>query len=61
MMCIAAAFGVAGSVMGVWLAWSYDSPTGATIVLAVTAIFALSWLFAPKRGALAGWLQGVKR
>ena len=61
MMCIAAAFGVAGSVAGVWLAWSYDSPTGATIVLAVTAIFALSWLFAPKRGALAGWLQGVKQ
>ena len=61
MMCIAAAFGVAGSVVGVWLAWAYDSPTGATIVLAVTAIFALSWLFAPKRGALAGWLQGVQR
>ena len=53
MMLIAAAFGVVGSVLGVWLAWAYDSPTGATIVLSVTALFALSWLFAPRRGVFA--------
>lgn len=52
MMVLAALIGVAGSVLGVWLAWSFDSPTGATIVLCVTAIFGLSWLFAPKRGVL---------
>lgn len=52
MMVLAALIGVAGSVLGVWLAWSFDSPTGATIVLCVTAIFGLSWLFAPRRGVL---------
>lgn len=52
MMVLAALIGIAGSVLGVWLAWSFDSPTGATIVLCVTAIFGLSWLFAPKRGVL---------
>lgn len=52
MMLLAALIGVAGSVLGVWLAWSFDSPTGATIVLCVTAIFVLSWLFAPRRGVL---------
>lgn len=52
MMLLAALIGVAGSMLGVWLAWSFDSPTGATIVLCVTAIFGLSWLFAPRRGVL---------
>lgn len=52
MMVLAALIGVVGSVLGVWLAWSFDSPTGATIVLCVTAIFGLSWLFAPRRGVL---------
>lgn len=52
MMVLAALIGIVGSVLGVWLAWSFDSPTGATIVLCVTAIFGLSWLFAPKRGVL---------
>ena len=48
MMILAALIGVVGSVVGVWLAWSFDSPTGATIVLCVTAIFGASWLFARK-------------
>ncbi|CAM4392174.1 MULTISPECIES: anchored repeat-type ABC transporter permease subunit [Corynebacterium] len=52
MMVLAALIGIVGSVLGVWLAWSFDSPTGATIVLCVTAIFGLSWLFAPRRGVL---------
>ncbi|PAT07994.1 anchored repeat-type ABC transporter permease subunit [Corynebacterium hadale] len=52
MMLLAALIGIVGSVLGVWLAWSFDSPTGATIVLCVTAIFGLSWLFAPRRGVL---------
>ncbi|WP_165164603.1 anchored repeat-type ABC transporter permease subunit [Corynebacterium qintianiae] len=53
MMALSAAIGAAGSVVGVWLSWSYDSPTGATIVLAVTVIFTLSWLFAPRQGVVA--------
>lgn len=52
-MALAAGIGAVGSVLGVWLSWAYDSPTGATIVLAVTAIFTLSWLFAPRQGLIA--------
>ncbi|MCT1444658.1 anchored repeat-type ABC transporter permease subunit [Corynebacterium sanguinis] len=53
MMWLASGIGAFASVIGVWLSWSYDSPTGATIVLAVTAIFVLSWLFAPRQGVVA--------
>lgn len=60
MMVLAALIGIVGSVLGVWLAWSFDSPTGATVVLCVTALFGLSWLFAPRRGVLRGTV-GVSR
>ncbi|EEI16020.1 anchored repeat-type ABC transporter permease subunit [Corynebacterium lipophiloflavum] len=53
MMLLSASIGAVGSVVGVWLSWSYNSPTGATIVLAVTSIFALSWLFVPRQGVVA--------
>lgn len=50
MMALAAGAGVTGSVLGVWLSWAYDTPTGATVVLCLTAIFVLSWLFSPQQG-----------
>ena len=50
MMALAAGAGITGSVLGVWLSWAYDTPTGATVVLCLTVIFALSWLFAPQQG-----------
>ena len=50
MMALAAGAGITGSVLGVWLSWAYDTPTGATVVLCLTAIFVLSWLFAPQQG-----------
>ncbi|WP_297850050.1 anchored repeat-type ABC transporter permease subunit [uncultured Corynebacterium sp.] len=53
MMALAAGAGVTGSVLGVWLSWAYDTPTGATVVLCLTAIFVLSWLFSPQQGLVA--------
>lgn len=50
MMALAVGAGITGSVLGVWLSWAYDTPTGATVVLCLTAIFILSWLFAPQQG-----------
>lgn len=50
MMLLAAGTGVAGSVLGVWLSWAYDTPTGATVVLCLTAFFVVSWLFSPQQG-----------
>lgn len=57
MMWLATGFGLLGSVLGVWLSWAYDSPTGATVVLALTFFFIMSWLFAPQQGLLAGVLR----
>lgn len=58
MMTLAAGIGMAGSVAGVWLSWAYDSPTGATVVLSLTAVFIVSWLFAPRQGVLTELLRG---
>lgn len=44
MMVIAAAVGSLGSVVGVYFSWAADWPTGATIVLTLTAGFLLTWI-----------------
>ncbi|MCZ9309537.1 anchored repeat-type ABC transporter permease subunit [Corynebacterium uberis] len=43
MMGLAALIGAAASAVGLYLSWAIDLPTGATIVLTVTAIFLVSW------------------
>jgi manganese/iron transport system permease protein len=51
MMAIAAAFGVASSVIGLYASYYLDVASGAAIVLTATAFFVLAFLFAPGRGA----------
>lgn len=53
MMGVAAGIGMFSSLVGVYLSWSLDLPTGATIVLVTTAVFVLAWLGAPCHGVLA--------
>ncbi|MCI7457117.1 anchored repeat-type ABC transporter permease subunit [Actinomyces urogenitalis] len=53
MMVVAPCIGVIGSVLGLYLSWSIDLPAGGTIVLVLTACFALAWLAAPRHGLLA--------
>lgn len=50
MMAVAVAIGVAGSVAGIYLSWALDLPTGATIVLTLTAIFLIFWSVQQKGG-----------
>jgi manganese/iron transport system permease protein len=58
MMGVAALIGSVGGVIGVWLAWHWNSPSGATIVLILSAVFLLVFLAAPGRG----WLwRSIKR
>lgn len=59
MVGIAALIGGLSGGIGAWLSSRYeDLPAGAVIVLTATALFALSLLFAPKRGLLAQtWRQ----
>jgi manganese/iron transport system permease protein len=51
MMAIAAAIGVASSVIGLYASYYLDVASGAAIVLTATAFFLLAFLFAPQRGA----------
>lgn len=54
MMLVAPALGVLAAVVGMYLSWGFNLPSGAAIVLVATLIFGLCWLFAPRHGLLAG-------
>lgn len=44
MMALSAALGALGSLLGLYLSWAADLPTGAAIALTVTAAFLAVWL-----------------
>jgi manganese/iron transport system permease protein len=46
---IAAAAGVSACVSGLLISYVFDLPSGASVVLMATVIFALSYIFSPKR------------
>ncbi|MFC5929647.1 anchored repeat-type ABC transporter permease subunit [Cryobacterium melibiosiphilum] len=53
MMLLAPVIGAASALVGLYVSWSWDLPTGGTIVLVLTAAFLLAWVFAPRHGVLA--------
>lgn len=53
MMLLAPLVGGASALLGLYLSWSVDLPTGGTIVLVATAFFLLAWALAPRHGLLA--------
>ena len=53
MMALAPAIGGLGALLGLYVSWSWDYPTGGTIVLVLTAIFLLAWFLAPRQGLVA--------
>jgi manganese/iron transport system permease protein len=53
MMGIAPAIGAVAALVGLYISWSWDFPTGGTIVLVLTALFLLAWGFAPRQGLIA--------
>ena len=57
MMILSPVLGAAGGMVGLYLSWALDVPTGATIVLVLTACFVLAWVFAPRHGLLARTLR----
>ena len=57
MMILSPALGASGGLVGLYLSWALDVPTGATIVLVLTACFVLAWVFAPRHGVLARSLR----
>lgn len=51
MLILAGIFGGLSAFIGIALAFMYDIPTGATIVLTATAIFLIAFIISPKRRA----------
>ncbi|MEV1118290.1 anchored repeat-type ABC transporter permease subunit [Actinosynnema sp. NPDC049800] len=52
MMLLAPAIGAGGSVLGLYLSYAFDLAAGGLIVLTLTGVFVLCWLFAPRHGLL---------
>ncbi len=53
MMLAAPAVGALGAFIGLYISWTWDVPTGGTIVLVLTAAFLVAWVFAPRHGIVA--------
>jgi len=53
MMVVAAAFGAASAVIGLYASWWLDIVSGSAIVIVATLFFLVAFAFSPRRGALA--------
>ncbi|MBI9113629.1 anchored repeat-type ABC transporter permease subunit [Sanguibacter suaedae] len=53
MMLVAPLVGSASAVVGVYLSWALDLPTGGAIVLVATVAFLVAWCLAPRHGLVA--------
>lgn len=52
MIVLASFFGAISAVLGLYVSFLYNMPSGPVIALATTAIFVLVFIFAPKQGVL---------
>lgn len=53
MMLLAPGVGALSALVGLYVSWSWDLPTGGTVVLVLTAAFLLAWLVSPRQGLVA--------
>ncbi|HMO11273.1 MAG TPA: anchored repeat-type ABC transporter permease subunit, partial [Actinotalea sp.] len=53
MMALGPLIGGGSALVGLYISWSWDVPTGATIVLVLTAAFLVAWVLAPRHGLAA--------
>ena len=53
MMVLAPIIGGFSALVGLYISWSWDFPTGGTIVLVLTAAFLIAWFLAPRQGLIA--------
>lgn len=52
MMLLAAVIGGGGSLLGLYLSYHYDLASGGLVVVVLTGLFAVCWLFAPRHGVV---------
>ncbi len=60
MMLLGALIGAVSSVLGLYLSFYINVASGASIVLVATAIFAIIFVVAPRRGALGSWFRTLR-
>jgi manganese/iron transport system permease protein len=53
MTLLAALIGGAGSLVGLYVSYTYDLAAGGSVVVVLTAGFALTWCAAPRHGLIA--------
>ncbi|WP_418960220.1 anchored repeat-type ABC transporter permease subunit [Streptomyces tritici] len=53
MTLLASLFGCAGSLAGLYVSYTYDLAAGGSVVVVLTALFAVVWLLAPRHGLAA--------
>ncbi|WP_106450235.1 metal ABC transporter permease [Trichococcus alkaliphilus] len=56
MIVLSTVFGTLSSIVGLYFSYSYNLPSGATIVMAAAMFFIVAFIFAPKKG-LVGQLR----
>lgn len=61
MVFLAGFIGAIASVVGIYLSFLYDLPTGPVIALTATAFFVVAFIFAPKQGVLWRTLKTRKQ
>jgi manganese transport system permease protein len=61
MIALSALFGAVSAVGGLYLSFTYNLASGATIVLVATTLFILSLLFSPKQGILLRTIRMKKK
>ena len=60
MIFLSAGLGTISSVIGLYLSFTYNLSSGASIVLVATALFALVFIFSPRHGLLRKWKSAKK-
>lgn len=61
MIVMSALFGAISALLGLYISFEYNLPSGPVIALATTALFILAFLFSPKQGILVRKLKMNKR
>ncbi len=61
MIWLSAMFGALSSIIGLYISFVYNLPSGPVIALSTTAIFAIVFLFSPKQGVLRRFIKTSRR
>lgn len=61
MTVLSPAIGGVGVFIGLYISWSWDFPTGGTVVLVLAAAFLIAWFFAPRQELLAKAIRRARR